>query len=638
MSIGIPTTGGQINPTVVYADQFAGANWGAQVAAAIASLPTTGGIIYATNFSGSQVVTSTITIDRPVTLIIGGYSVSLQVFGGKASINITTSGKVNIIGAGSESGSAATTFSMNGSADTVANIICGGETEFQNISFSGNNNGQNRTDVGVDGAFNVRFFNCGWAGWQGNCVSSSSGTANVYFENCTISNIDAVGGIGSQFVFSSGGPYIVYVNNCEFTGGSGNPAVGVMFDLTGSSGTFNIKNSSLFSNLEAIKIPFGSGWALYANSSSINGGNGHPAIIAKGGFANITQCDMSSSKSDTVRISGTAAFISGCIVHISAATSSNVSGILIDGTDNACDGLIVCNNSVEFNAGDNPSGDIYGIRLKGQLGNEFVNNNVIGNIVFGSSKPQQVGIYVDNTSGAAAFESNNICFNQLIDVNRGIDRTDFSSNTGNFYYGNNGNGLLYGPVTAGGSPPSAGADKIIELVGNFTFATLPTSVVTGSLAYCSDATVTNPAAGGGTGALVVRQNNSWVPYILPAEATITATAQTANIATTTAYAVPSTGAGQYRIEFKIIITTTAGTSSTLPSLTFTWIDRDNNATQTAVFIPTGGSGNSLTTIMTGVLEIDAAASTNIQYSTSGYASNPANAMQYAFRAKIKNIT
>jgi hypothetical protein len=56
---------------VFYADQFAGADAGAKIQAAIDALPSGGGIVDATNFTGDQAATTTITIAKPVTLLIG---------------------------------------------------------------------------------------------------------------------------------------------------------------------------------------------------------------------------------------------------------------------------------------------------------------------------------------------------------------------------------------------------------------------------------------------------------------------------------------------------------------------------------------------------------------------------------------
>lgn len=47
------------------------------------------------------------------------------------------------------------------------------------------------------------------------------------------------------------------------------------------------------------------------------------------------------------------------------------------------------------------------------------------------------------------------------------------------------------------------------VLSSTTFATLGTPV-NGTLGYCSDCTLANPCAGGGTGALAKRLNNTWV--------------------------------------------------------------------------------------------------------------------------------
>jgi hypothetical protein len=57
-----------------FADQFPGADAGAKVAAAIADLPASGGTVDAGGFEGSQTITSSVPIDKPVRLKLGAAS------------------------------------------------------------------------------------------------------------------------------------------------------------------------------------------------------------------------------------------------------------------------------------------------------------------------------------------------------------------------------------------------------------------------------------------------------------------------------------------------------------------------------------------------------------------------------------
>lgn len=150
---------------------------------------------------------------------------------------------------------------------------------------------------------------------------------------------------------------------------------------------------------------------------------------------------------------------------------------------------------------------------------------------------------------------------------------------------------------------------------------------------------------GGTsaGLLTTYKKITTVSNGIPAEyATVDLTAQTAAIGTTTLYAVPATGAGQYRVSWDSKITTAAGVSSTLGALTIIYTDPDGVTIASVVPAIISGGGiattattNNTSTFMMGVpLTINAKASTNIQYSFA-YASNAANAMAYNLHIKLE---
>lgn len=129
-------------------------------------------------------------------------------------------------------------------------------------------------------------------------------------------------------------------------------------------------------------------------------------------------------------------------------------------------------------------------------------------------------------------------------------------------------------------------------------------------------------------------------------ATVDLTAQTAAVATTTLYAVPSTGAGQYRVSWNAKVTTVGSVSSTLGGLTITWTDPDGvgqsivgpatHSTTPATLVTTD-TGNTTTTLLIGVpLLLNCKASTNIQYAMA-YASNAANSMNYNLHIKCEAV-
>lgn len=123
---------------------------------------------------------------------------------------------------------------------------------------------------------------------------------------------------------------------------------------------------------------------------------------------------------------------------------------------------------------------------------------------------------------------------------------------------------------------------------------------------------------------------------VPSElAKVDLTAQTADKGVTTLYAVPATGAGIYRVSGYIAVTTVDAASSTLPSIVIAWTDADNSTAQSFTLTPTN-AGNVLTTLQQGLMVVNAKASTNIQYSTSGYASG-ATPMAFALHLKLEAL-
>ncbi len=92
--------------------------------------------------------------------------------------------------------------------------------------------------------------------------------------------------------------------------------------------------------------------------------------------------------------------------------------------------------------------------------------------------------------------------------------------------------------------------------------------------------------------------------------------------------------GLFRITATIIVTVVDAVSSTLPSVVITWTDADNSTGQSFTLTPTN-AGNLLTTFQQANMEINALASGNIQYSTTGYASNTPATMTFALHIRTE---
>jgi hypothetical protein len=136
-----------------------------------------------------------------------------------------------------------------------------------------------------------------------------------------------------------------------------------------------------------------------------------------------------------------------------------------------------------------------------------------------------------------------------------------------------------------------------------------------------------------------------MPQILGTTAiAVDLTGQTAAIATATLFAVPTNGAGQYRLTWNAKVTTPAGVSSTLGPLTIVYTDPDGvvqtitaAAQSNAGVVETSDSGNVTTTVLLGLpITLNCKASTNITYAFA-YASNAVNAMTYNLHLKLEPL-
>lgn len=116
------------------------------------------------------------------------------------------------------------------------------------------------------------------------------------------------------------------------------------------------------------------------------------------------------------------------------------------------------------------------------------------------------------------------------------------------------------------------------------------------------------------------------------------TAQGAAIGPTTLYAVPSTGGGMYRISWNAKVTT-AGTTSVLGGaggFQITYTDADDSVTLTPLAVPNAlANGNTTATQLSGVVVVNAKASTNISYQF-GYTSTGTQ-MLYSLHVKLEKL-
>lgn len=132
---------------------------------------------------------------------------------------------------------------------------------------------------------------------------------------------------------------------------------------------------------------------------------------------------------------------------------------------------------------------------------------------------------------------------------------------------------------------------------------------------------------------------------VPAEyAVVDLTDQSAAVATTTLYAVPASGAGQYRLIWNAKVTTVDAVSSTLGALTIVYTDPDGvaqtitaGALTEAGAVATTATGNVTTTALLGLpVLLNCKASTNITYAMA-YASNTPGTMKFNLHIALEKL-
>ena len=159
---------------------------------------------------------------------------------------------------------------------------------------------------------------------------------------------------------------------------------------------------------------------------------------------------------------------------------------------------------------------------------------------------------------------------------------------------------------------------------------------TGIAANGSNQSITLTPSGTGTLNVATKLGSynsiSTVDNGLPSEyAHVDLTGQSASIGATTAYAVPSSGAGMYRVCYVAFVTTTATTSS---SIAVNIISNNGSGSFTAS--GTVYTGNTLGGETQGCVGVYSAASQTIQYSTT-YSSTGGTAMVYALHIKVEAL-
>lgn len=195
--------------------------------------------------------------------------------------------------------------------------------------------------------------------------------------------------------------------------------------------------------------------------------------------------------------------------------------------------------------------------------------------------------------------------------------------TGNDFQGNSGYGVTIAPDTS---------DTVDLIDFSRDVVTHGTMTVAPNTFNCANECFQDGLVNVQGGGLTALGGGGWDP---PSHrlGTFNANAQTANISASTllSQTFGGTGAG-HGANFNIgclVYVTSAGTTSTLPACQVTFTNLSGNVVTEAITLT--NTGNSTSTSASGVVEVQAEEGTNIQISTTGYAST-GTAMQYALRS------
>ena len=177
--------------------------------------------------------------------------------------------------------------------------------------------------------------------------------------------------------------------------------------------------------------------------------------------------------------------------------------------------------------------------------------------------------------------------------------------------------------------------------------TLPLNAVTGSgqaIVLATSPILTTPNIGSATGISLALSGTIGtygnVPTVANGIPSINgkkdSTNNGADITATTAYSVPASGAGMYRVGCYVVETTADPVSATLPACVIWWTDNETNVPNDTG-ISTSATANTVGAASHGQAVLNVRAGSNIQYSTVGYASHTAGAMKYSIHVTVEYL-
>lgn len=254
-------------------------------------------------------------------------------------------------------------------------------------------------------------------------------------------------------------------------------------------------------------------------------------------------------------------------------------------------------------------------------GNVLLGNGKVGVQTATPSFDYSIGAEATRTIGVERRSTNNL-------------GSDLTINAGGGYVGgtnrNGGNLYLVGGISTGSGVSNVYLQTATAGSSGTTDVTPTTKM---SILGNGDIELTN---------LISKYNNiATVSNGVPSElATVDLTAQSAAITATTLYAIPSTGAGMYRVSWVATVTTAASTSSVLGGTNgfqLKYTDGNDSVVKTSnPTTVTSSAGNTTATSISESFLAYCKASTNLQY-LFDYTSVGVTAMQYNLHIKVEAL-
>lgn len=562
---------------VRYADQFSGADMGAKIAAAIADLPTSGGIVDATSFQGTQSAAATINVNKPCLVKIGAATLQLS---GSPGINLSNTGAA-LIGLGPGASFLQVNSGTNDAIQSNAiNVMAKGfsinsavaRTSGAAIRCKGGNGVYE--DFTIDKTFNGIQITDSLSGASGNNVFKRIVMGSLTSPGGSWNAGIILGGVASGTVTGEFFQDVVIIGTSNFadamcvldSGCDTNHFTDCQFVQSGTdSFCLSLRNTNTSNDPQ---------WDKFTNCVFEAGNTKTAVTVSAGILTNFVQCTLATCQVFFQFNGGKSIHVTECKMVGCQQNAINLTA----GTDIKIISNRIADSSIQTSGGFNA------VQVSANVTDFSIIDNDFTTILSSANQP----------------------FNNISIPAGTSDRYWIYGNT---FANSNGAGL---------NDAGTGTNKFTGLNSPFSVGNIwegPQSLIGTISKYNNISTVSNG---------------------VPSEvATVDLTAQTANIGSTTLYAVPSTGAGLYRISAYWIVTS-VGTTSTLPSLVLGWTDRDNSTAQSTTTAPGTPTGNTLTTLAGLSSVISAKASTNLTYQTTNYAST-GSAMQYALRIKVEAL-